>query len=411
MKLKTPFSDLLPPLASVEYDALRESLKRGYDGAPIVIDEENNILDGHHRYRLCPDAPRRVKAGLSDAEKQAFVYQSNLARRNMSPEQKREALARMKAIALALKQEKKTQAEIGAMLGVDQGTVSRWLDTTNMQPHNGSNPPIPDSRVKVPAAARKHIYQQAKKGAKQAQLAADFGVSQQTVSKIVKGEARKQADEQARQAEAQAAPGTARIELADALDWLARQDAYDLLLTDPPYSTDVDDIDAFAGWLPLALSRLKPTGRAYVFVGAYPNELRAYLNTALPEQVLVWEYRNTIGPKPAGAYKLNWQAILYYVGPDAPPLNCDQLVEQFSVQNVNAPDGRHAVRYHAWEKPQALGELFIRHATAPGAWVADPFAGTGTFLLAAAALGRIGIGCDHDDDQIATAQDRGVRRA
>ena len=52
---------------------------------------------------------------------------------------------------------------------------------------------------------------------------------------------------------------------ADAIEWLEAADDFDLLLTDPPYSTDVDDINAFAeSWLPLALSKMKPTGRAFV---------------------------------------------------------------------------------------------------------------------------------------------------
>jgi len=39
-------------------------------------------------------------------------------------------------------------------------------------------------------------------------------------------------------------------------DWLPTQPDCDLLLTDPPYSTDVDDITAFANnWLPIALAR------------------------------------------------------------------------------------------------------------------------------------------------------------
>src|SRR5690606_23894638 len=68
------------------------------------------------------------------------------------------------------------------------------------------------------------------------------------------------------------------VEKASWRDWLPAQDDCDLLLTDPPYSTDVDDIEEFAAsWLPVALAKVKPTGRAYVCVGAYPHELRAYL--------------------------------------------------------------------------------------------------------------------------------------
>lgn len=206
------------------------------------------------------------------------------------------------------------------------------------------------------------------------------------------------------------------IRLASALDWLAEQDECDLLLTDPPYSTDVEDVREFAHeWLPAALKKVKPTGRAYVCIGAYPHELRSYLEVPSAEftlaNVLVWTYRNTLGPSPSHDYKLNWQAILYYRGPEAPPLDCPEMTEQFSVQDINAPDGRHGDRWHAWQKPDELGNRFVRHASKPGDLVLDPFAGTGTFLLAAARLGRRAAGCDLSEDNIVIAVERGCRRA
>ncbi len=203
-------------------------------------------------------------------------------------------------------------------------------------------------------------------------------------------------------------PQQATIELADAVQWLNRQDECDLLLTDPPYSTDVDDINQFAAsWLPLALSKVKPTGRAYVCIGAYPVEIAAYCAVAMPTQILVWTYRNTLGPSPKNQYKLNWQAIMYYEGTDAPPLDCPIMNEQFSVQDINAPDGRLGDRYHAWQKPIELAEMFIRHSTTENAVVLDPFACTGSFLLAAARLGRLAKGCDISQEHIAIAQNRG----
>jgi len=200
-------------------------------------------------------------------------------------------------------------------------------------------------------------------------------------------------------------------------EWLPDQPPCDLLITDPPYSTDVDDVEAFATtWLPIALDKVKPTGRAYVCIGAYPDELRAYLNVPVPNglvlaNVLVWTYRNTLGPSPTHDYKQNWQAILYYRGPDAPPLDCPKMVEQFTVQDLNAPDGRIGDRYHAWQKPLELADRLVRHATQPGDLALDPFAGTGTFLLAAAALGRQAAGCDLNPDMLAIAVERGCRHA
>ena len=188
----------------------------------------------------------------------------------------------------------------------------------------------------------------------------------------------------------------------------------DLLLTDPPYSTEVEDIVAFAPKVVDLLKYVKPTGRAYVFTGSYPDEMRAYLNAPCPRhmtlsQILVWTYRNTMGPAPHLLYKNNWQAIFYYTGEDAPPLDCPELNELFSVQDINAPDGRLGDRCHSWQKPIEIAERFIRHATKPGDSVYDPFACTGTFLIAAAKWGRPAVGCEKEEEFAAIAESRGVK--
>lgn len=227
--------------------------------------------------------------------------------------------------------------------------------------------------------------------------------------------------DQRRRAKEQAAiaPEPAIITKASWDEWLPTQPDCDLLLTDPPYSTDIDeDIDTFAQrWLPAALNKVKPTGRAYICIGTYWDELRAYLNIPTPDHLvhanapLIWTYRNTMGPAPTYDYKLNAQAILYYWGQDAAPLDCPLLTERFSVQDINAPQGNLANRWHAWQKPDQLAERFIRHATKPGDLVLDPFTCTGTFILAAARLGRPAYGCEIDPDNIDIAIERGCFHA
>jgi len=226
--------------------------------------------------------------------------------------------------------------------------------------------------------------------------------------------------------DAEVTPTVAKIVRASWDEWLPAQTQCDVLLTDPPYSTDVEDIRAFASaWVPVALAKVKQTGRAYICIGAYPIELHAYLSVPPPphlilSQVLVWTYRNRVGPSPTHDYKLNWQAILYYRGTEAPPLNCSRAVsdypdlnEQFSVQDINLPDPRrheaHLAHWHAWQKPDELCERLVRHASHEGDLILDPFAGTGSFLLAAARLGRKALGCDKDRDMVRLALQRGCR--
>ena len=191
---------------------------------------------------------------------------------------------------------------------------------------------------------------------------------------------------------------------------------YDLLLTDPPYSTDVDNIQEFVdNWLYNALDNVKDTGFAYVFIGAYPEEQKAYLNARIPEhmelcQELIWTYKNTLGNNPKDRYKLNYQVCLFYRGINAPDLDCPLTNEQWAVQEINAPDGRQGDRYHEWQKPIEIAERFVRHSTKQGMVIYDPFACTGTFLLAAAKLGRKAYGHEINPENAKIAFTRGCTR-
>jgi len=202
---------------------------------------------------------------------------------------------------------------------------------------------------------------------------------------------------------------------ADALDWLPTipDGSVDLLLTDPPYSTDIEDIEAFAAsWVPLALSKVKDTGRCYIFVGAYPREIAAYEHVlkqydTFERSLLAWSYQNTIGRRPLKEYVLNFQMIFYLWGRNAPDLDATSLTEQFAHHEINAPDARTGLRYHEWEKPYAIGDMFVRHATREGDFVIDPFMGTGTFIVAAANLNRVARGCDINAEALGSAKTKG----
>ncbi len=366
--------------------------------------QEYVLIDGHNRYEICTrlGLPFEVvqKEFESRVHARIWMRQSQRGRRNLSDGW---------LIELALG-DKEDLAEIGKLKMSEGGSVKkeeRFI--TNDKPcvtHNTQKEVAKAAGVSTGQIAKAEIVKREApdlwEKAKAQELT--IGAAYTQIKKVEKQQAR----EAAIAVQTQTAKTQPTLEQADAIEWLARQEPCDLLLTDPPYSTDVTDIQAFAkSWLPLALSKVKPTGRAFIFIGAYPAELAAYLATAMPEQVLVWTYRNTLGPSPSHNYKLNWQAILYFKGPEAGPLDCPVMLEQFSVQDISAPDGRQGDRYHAWQKPLEIADRFVRHATKPGDVVLDPFACTGTFLIAAAALGREAKGCDISAENIAIAEGRG----
>ena len=212
-------------------------------------------------------------------------------------------------------------------------------------------------------------------------------------------------------------PCEPRIHHGDSLEWMRSMpdSSADVLLTDPLYSSDIEDIAAYArAWLPLAWSKVKRTGRAYVFIGSYPKEVAAYLAVCAEhgvpvEQLLIWSYTNTMGPRPKMRYFLNYQTVLYIVGPDAAPLDCELLTELCAAREEYHP-ARSAERVYQWQKPTEIVEAYIRHSTRPGDLVIDPFAGSGTTMVCAAKLGRRSIGCEISSDVVAIAEGRGCIR-
>jgi hypothetical protein len=188
----------------------------------------------------------------------------------------------------------------------------------------------------------------------------------------------------------------------------------DLLFTDPPYSTDIDNIQEFAeNWLGLFLPKIKDSGRAFICIGAYPIEINAYMNILLKQDrfivdnPLIWTYKNTLGQTPNMKYNLNYQMILHLYSKDSKPLDKSITGEMFSVMEINAPDGRQGNRLHTWQKPDELAERLIRHSTNEGDIIIDPFACTGTFCLMAAKMNRETAGCDISAENLEIAKGRG----
>lgn len=187
---------------------------------------------------------------------------------------------------------------------------------------------------------------------------------------------------------------------------------FDMLLTDPLYFTDVDNINTFSNWIYSVKKKVKDTGSMYVCIGSYQEEILAYLTKDITDfelvDILVWTYNNATVRQPDNKYIKNYQFVLYYRGKNAPainkPANC---TEQFASFTINAPDGRQANRYHAWQKPDDLADRFILNSSKEGDLIFDPFACTGTFLLRAAALGRKAIGCEIDKSNYNIAIERG----
>jgi len=429
-----PICLMFPDLPDEQMEDLVEDIRRQGLLMPIWL-YQGQIVDGRHRYEACLVTgiePRfSVWEGTDELELIGFVVGLNKVHRHMSQSQwaityadkvlpaieaaarkRREYTAPGKSIADKSAIDLGKAADIaGALAGVSGDYIGLAKKVTNEAPELIEV--IRADRLSLPAASEilKSNDEEERTTLIDEVLAGTL-VPHSSAIKRRKHELLIERRKQYARDQVLSLPRRARIWHQSFEDWLPQQEPCDLLLTDPPYSTDIPDIQALAHrWMPVALAKVKPTGRAYIFIGSYPDELLAYLTADRAGMelvnILVWTYQNRLGPSPKMDYKMNWQAILYFFGPHAPPLDCPDIMEQFSVHVVNVPDPRVGDHYHKWQKPDELAERLVRHATKPGDLVLDPFAGTGALVLAAERLGRVGLGCEIDDEILTIAEERG----
>lgn len=88
---------LLPPLSRDEYAALKADIEAHGVQVPVIVDEDGEVIDGHHRMQIAQElgvpCPTVVREGLSDAEKRRMARNLNMQRRQLSTKQKRQIIA------------------------------------------------------------------------------------------------------------------------------------------------------------------------------------------------------------------------------------------------------------------------------------------------------------------------------
>lgn len=88
---------VMPPLSAEEYQELYEDIKANGVMVPIVVDEDEVIVDGHHRAKIAAElgipCPEEMIEGKSESEKRNIAFTLNLKRRHLNREQRRALIA------------------------------------------------------------------------------------------------------------------------------------------------------------------------------------------------------------------------------------------------------------------------------------------------------------------------------
>jgi site-specific DNA-methyltransferase (adenine-specific) len=158
----------------------------------------------------------------------------------------------------------------------------------------------------------------------------------------------------------------------------------------------------FAAMIPL-VANTADEAEMYVFcrwsmIQAWVDAVNA-LDPFVVKNVLIWD-KGTPG---MGDVEANWgfsyEAIVYAKKGRRPIPH-----RRSSILTIDrTPSNQHI---HPTQKPVALLEILIRMSTDPGDLVVDPFAGSGSTIVAAERLGRRGIGIELSETFAARANER-----
>jgi len=88
LRLNPEYDKLLPRMSDEEYNQLKASIKAEGQHYPIIVNEDLEVLDGHHRFRACtelgiePDF--EVRKFENKLLEKKFVIETNLRRRHLN---------------------------------------------------------------------------------------------------------------------------------------------------------------------------------------------------------------------------------------------------------------------------------------------------------------------------------------
>jgi site-specific DNA-methyltransferase (adenine-specific) len=205
--------------------------------------------------------------------------------------------------------------------------------------------------------------------------------------------AQKEAERQTRRVEVTGPLDIHRLDIAKISEADLASASVDAVITDPPYAEA--DLPLYGELGHFAMRVLNPGGWCLAMVGSI------YIDPVIALMAAGLIYRDHITISfPGGhhsriAATKTFQAAKLIVVLQKPPL---RKPPQWGPNLIAAAKNGHDKSLHPWQQNQEVFEKLIERFTLPGDLIVDPFAGSGTTLRAALAVGRFAWGSDVDAD-------------
>lgn len=390
---------LLPPLSEEEYNALKEDIAKRGVLVPVEYDEDGNILDGHHRVKICEELgiknwPSIVRIGMSEEEKTEHVLALNLDRRHLTREQRRELVAKLREQRWSLRR-------IAEKVGISYEQARIDAGVKNLTPAtvigaDGKQYPA----TKLKPTPKPYVIVDKPKDVERVVRAVDT-VEDDIPAKRVE---LKQLEKIAREVKK---PILEEISLkedpniklynCDFRELDIEPNSIDLILTDPPYPKEY--LPLWGDLAKFAKEKLKDHGYLIAYSGQY--HMPEVINYLISELDYIWTF------------------CLYHVGNTRIVNNVNVMCRwkpilifqkgrsrfKQTIQDYIGFD-RKEKAHHDWQQGLPAIQKFIEHFTNPGDVVCDPFSGSGTVALACKNTGRSFIGSEIDTESYNVARRR-----
>lgn len=421
---KKDYSSIMPSLPNTDYESLKESIKESGLLAPLLVNQDGVLLDGHHRLRACRELhirPKYHRMKFEDKlQERQFVIEVNLNRRHLNEFQKVELGHLLEDIETEKAKIRMSTARHLADLphGKDEDDRTNnqerkvaSVDAT-LQPgeSKGKVSQIIAKKIGVSSATYERGKKIIEKATEEQKLTLRNGAM--GITKVY-NQIRKQEikDQLINQAQEVAASNTtyesdARVKLIlndfKSVDNASIPDnSVDMIFTDPPDNKE---------WVPhyeplglLAFRVLKEGGSLLMTVGHYalPQVLDYMKNSELNYWwIIAIKYDGVSKPLRHKQVYVMWRPLQWFVK-DSRLRTSGSIKDLIETQPADK-------RVHRWEQSTVGAEHLISKLTRENDVVLDPLMGSGTTGIAALKLKRqfVGIEMDKDKFQIAEAKIR-----